>query len=302
MSNMLQKITYETSLGLVELDFQTVKGYLVRGQADKITDQEVVLFMKTCQAQKLNPFAQGEAYLIKFGSEPAQMVVGKDAYMRRAEENPAYRGHKSGIVVLRGDQVIQKEGTCLYPGESLLGGWCRVSRVRAGGGDEEIFKEVALKEYDKGQANWKTKPCTMIEKVAVSQALRSAFPKDYEGMYTAEEVSPQGFTDVEYTEMGNAADEPVDMTPITQDQRKALFRMAHERLGQEQGNSLIQAVLAEFKLESTTNMPTSTYAKVLDRLIELLESCGEGSRDPTRPKILRSNTAWWGTCCQPKRK
>lgn len=71
--------------------------------------------MKTCQAQKLNPFAQGEAYLIKFGSDPAQMVVGKDAYMRRAEENPAYRGHKSGIVVLRGEQVIQKEGTCLYP-------------------------------------------------------------------------------------------------------------------------------------------------------------------------------------------
>lgn len=90
MNNSLTKITYETSLGTVELDFQTVKNYLVRGQADKITDQEVILFMKTCQAQKLNPFAQGEAYLIKFGSDPAQMVVGKDAYMRRAEENPAY--------------------------------------------------------------------------------------------------------------------------------------------------------------------------------------------------------------------
>ena len=186
MSNSLMKISYETSLGVVDLDFQTVKNYLVRGQAEKITDQEVVLFMKTCQAQKLNPFAQGEAYLIKFGNDPAQMVVGKDAYMRRAEENPAYRGHKSGIVVLRGDQVIQKEGTCLYPGETLLGGWCRVHRIRTGGSGEEIFKEVSLKEYDKGQANWKTKPCTMIEKVAVSQALRSAFPKDYEGMYVAE--------------------------------------------------------------------------------------------------------------------
>ena len=122
MNNSLTKITYETSLGTVDLEFQTVKNYLVRGQSDKITDQEVILFMKTCQAQKLNPFAQGEAYLIKFGSDPAQMVVGKDAYMRRAEENPAYRGHKSGIVVLRGEQVIQKEGTCLYPGETLLGG------------------------------------------------------------------------------------------------------------------------------------------------------------------------------------
>lgn len=281
MNNSLTKITYETSLGTVDLDFQTVKNYLVRGQADKITDQEVILFMKTCQAQKLNPFAQGEAYLIKFGNDPAQMVVGKDAYMRRAEENPSYRGHKSGIVVLRGEQVIQKEGTCLYPGETLLGGWCRVHRTRTGGSEEEIFKEVSLKEYDKGQANWKTKPCTMIEKVAVSQALRSAFPKDYEGMYVAEEVSEQGYTDAEYENMGpsgNGEDEVIDMTPITQDQRKALFKMVHQKLGQKQGNALVQAVLTEFNLESTNGMPVSTYSKVMARIIEVLESC-EGEPD-----------------------
>lgn len=276
MNNSLTKITYETSLGTVDLDFQTVKNYLVRGQADKITDQEVILFMKTCQAQKLNPFAQGEAYLIKFGSDPAQMVVGKDAYMRRAEENPAYRGHKSGIVVLRGDQVIQKEGTCLYPGETLVGGWCRVHRTRNGGSGEEVFKEVSLKEYDKGQANWKTKPCTMIEKVAVSQALRAAFPKDYEGMYVAEEVSEQGYTDAEYERMGPAGggeDEVIDMTPITQEQRKTLFRMVHQKLGKEDGNALVQAVLAEFNLESTNGMPVSTYSKVMARVTEFLESC-----------------------------
>ena len=74
MSNSLMKISYETSLGVVDLDFQTVKNYLVRGQAEKITDQEVILFMKTCQAQKLNPFAQGESYKIKFGNDPAQKV------------------------------------------------------------------------------------------------------------------------------------------------------------------------------------------------------------------------------------
>lgn len=276
MNNSLTKITYETSLGTVDLDFQTVKNYLVRGQADKITDQEVILFMKTCQAQKLNPFAQGEAYLIKFGSDPAQMVVGKDAYMRRAEENPAYRGHKSGIVVLRGDQVIQKEGTCLYPGETLVGGWCRVHRTRNGGSGEEVFKEVSLKEYDKGQANWKTKPCTMIEKVAVSQALRAAFPKDYEGMYVAEEVSEQGYTDAEYEQMGPSGggeDEVIDMTPITQEQRKTLFRMVHQKLSKEDGNALVQAVLAEFNLESTNGMPVSTYSKVMARVTEVLESC-----------------------------
>lgn len=290
MSNSLMKISYETSLGVVDLDFQTVKNYLVRGQAEKITDQEVILFMKTCQAQKLNPFAQGEAYLIKFGNDPAQMVVGKDAYMRRAEENPAYRGHKSGIVVLRGDQVIQKEGTCLYPGETLLGGWCRVHRIRTGGSGEEIFKEVSLKEYDKGQANWKTRPCTMIEKVAVSQALRSAFPKDYEGMYVAEEVSEQGYTDAEYEQMGmggGAEDEVIDMTPISQEQRKALFRMVHERMGKETGNELIQAVLAEFNLESTNGMPISTYHKVMDRIMDIMKSCDDQGEAPNQGEDLQ---------------
>lgn len=93
MNNSLTKITYETSLGTVDLDLpDRLKNYLVRGQSDKITDQEVILFMKTCQAQKLNPFAQGEAYLIKFGSDPAQMVVGKDAYMRRAGGKPGLPG------------------------------------------------------------------------------------------------------------------------------------------------------------------------------------------------------------------
>jgi hypothetical protein len=33
----------------------------------------------------------------------------------------------------------------------------------------------------------------MIEKVAVSQALRAAFPKDFAGLYTAEEAEPAGY-------------------------------------------------------------------------------------------------------------
>lgn len=123
----------------------------------------------------------------------------------------------------------------------------------------------------------------MIEKVAVSQALRAAFPKDYEGMYTAEEVSNQGYTDEDYSKMGSTGDDgTIDMTPITQEQRKALFRMVHERLGKEDGNALIQAVLTEFGLESTNGMATSTYQQVLARIMEVLNACepAEGDTEP----------------------
>ena len=63
------------------------------------------------------------------------------------------------------------------------------------------------------------------------------------------------------------------MTPISQEQRKTLFRMVHQKLGKEDGNALVQAVLAEFNLESTNGMPVSTYSKVMERVMEVLESC-----------------------------
>ena len=60
--------------------------------------------------------------------------------------------------------------------------------------------------------------------------------------------------------------------------------MVHDRIGQEQGNSLIQAVLTEYNLESTTGMPTSTYKKVMERIVEILENCDEpnSEEDPAK--------------------
>lgn len=124
-------ISYDVLGSHVELTLDFVKKYLVRGRADLTSDQEVVFFMNTCKMQKLNPLVQGECYLIKYSEkEPAQMVVGKDAYLRRAYDNPNYLQKQDGIIVQRGNEIIKKEGCCLYPGESLIGGWCRVSFVK----------------------------------------------------------------------------------------------------------------------------------------------------------------------------
>ena len=41
------------------------------------------MFIELCKAQKLNPFIR-EAYLIKFGISPANIVVGKDVFVKRA--------------------------------------------------------------------------------------------------------------------------------------------------------------------------------------------------------------------------
>ncbi len=265
MSNDLMAVNYETALGAVQLDAETVKQYLVKGNGN-VSDQEVFLFVKMCQAQRLNPFVTGEVYLIKFGSQPAQMVVGYDTYKRRADENPAHLYTESGIVVCRGTsgEIVQKTGACLYPTEQLVGGWCRVHKLKS---EREVvtFKEVGFNEYNKGNAIWKEKPCTMIEKVAISQCLREAYPKDYEGLYTAEELAPAEYGEV-IGQNGTVIESSAPEEVITQVDRQVLFAKAHSAFGDDAGNEVIKRLLADEGLSSTTNMTKSTYDRIMGAL------------------------------------
>lgn len=186
--NKITKIMTDT--GEIQLSSKTVRNYLVNGNGE-VTDQEVKLFIGLCAGQKLNPFIK-EAYLIKYGSQPAQMVVSKDVYQKRANKNPQYAGKKAGIVVINiNGSVEYRNGALLIEGETLLGGWCEVYKK-----DTDIPErvEVSFDEYvgkkKDGSINnqWATKPATMIRKVAVAQALREAFTEDFQGLYTAEEA------------------------------------------------------------------------------------------------------------------
>lgn len=269
-------ISYDVLGSHVELTLDFVKKYLVRGRADLTSDQEVVFFMNTCKMQKLNPLVQGECYLIKYSEkEPAQMVVGKDAYLRRAYDNPNYLQKQDGIIVQRGNEIIKKEGCCLYPGESLIGGWCRVSFVKRDA-ERTAYKEVSLSEYDKGMANWKSKPATMINKVAISQCVRDAFPKDYEGLYSEEEMVASGVVvvgkDGEVVVNDPPAVEEKDDPVVTQEQRQTLFRAAQAEFGKEDGNNLIKHLISEAGYESTTNMPSSVYGEVWTKLMDACEA------------------------------
>jgi len=281
MANELMSVNYETALGNVKLDGETVKQYLVKGNGN-VSDQEVFLFVKMCQAQRLNPFVTGEVYLIKFGSQPAQMVVGYDTYKRRADENPAHLYTESGIVVCRGQsEIVKKQGACIYPSETLVGGWCRVHKLK-GNREVETYKEVGFQEYNKGNAIWKEKPCTMIEKVAISQCLREAYPKDFEGLYTTEELAP-----AEYNAVVNGKGEISDTskeddTPISQAERQELFAKAHEIFGKEEGNVVLKQLLSDEGLQSTSQMTKKILEKIDAQLEDIrlsLVETGETSEE-----------------------
>ena len=266
------QVSYDVLGTHVELDLDFVKKYLVRGRSDLTTDQEVVFFMNTCKMQNLNPLVSGEVYLIKYSKdEPAQMVVGKGAYLRRAFEHPDYLCKKDGITVKRGNEIVQKEGCCIYPGESLVGGWCRLYYVRKNE-KMEAYKEVSLEEYNKGMANWKTKPATMINKVAVSQCVREAFPKDYEGVYSEEEMLASGAIPADYQDLPLGEDNPpadVD-EPISQSERQGMFAFVKKNYGEE-GNDKLKSYLEAEGLESTSGMPKSVYERIMKKMNDDLE-------------------------------
>ena len=181
-------VTYKVAGQEVKLSYSIVRKYLTKGNAD-VTDQELVQFISVCKFNKLNPFLN-EAYLIKFksarGDGNAQMVVSKEAFFKRAEASEQYDGIEAGIIVLRGDNVVELEGCFRQAKDVLLGGWAKVYRK-----DRRMptVSKVNLSEYDKGTSIWNEKKATMICKIAKVQALREAFPSQLGAMYTKEETT-----------------------------------------------------------------------------------------------------------------
>lgn len=156
-----------------------------------VTDKEMKLFVELCKAQRLNPFVK-EAYLVKYGGNPATMVVGKDVYTKRAQANPRFKGLQAGVFVVDSNgRGKEREGSMVLPGETPVGAWCK---VYVDGYDVPIYDSVSFDEYAgkkrDGSLNstWAGKPGTMIRKVAVVHALREAFPEDFQGLYDAAEM------------------------------------------------------------------------------------------------------------------
>lgn len=155
----------------------------------KATDAECKIFLETCRAYRLNPFMR-EAYLIHYDNKsdetPATIVLGKNCYLQMAERHPAYDGFEAGVIVLNDGGVEYREGSAVYDGEELLGGWAKVYRKDR---SRPNYEEVKLGEYNTGKSLWASKPATMIRKVALVHALREAFPSTYGLTYDESEIS-----------------------------------------------------------------------------------------------------------------
>ena len=189
MSDEKIVVKYKVGDEDITLTPKIVQEYLTNGV--QITLPEFKMFTELCKARKLNPFLK-EAYVIKFGNNPAQIVVGKDAVLKRAINNPKFNGREQGIIVVNDkNEVEERRGTFKLPNDVLVGAWAKVYRKDW---DYPVYVTVGFDEVAqrKGSgdlnANWSKKGATMVEKVALVRALREAFVEDLGGMIEEDEI------------------------------------------------------------------------------------------------------------------
>lgn len=270
--NAIQKVSYETAGQKVELTPLIVKQYLVSGGGD-VSDQEVGMFLKICEGQKLNPFLR-EAYLVKYGNQPASIIVGKDAFTKRAESNPNYKGQKSGVIVVNLKKEIEyREGTFyLKDREELVGGWAKVFFLD---NKSEVFNTVSLDEYigkkKDGTINsmWTTKPATMIRKVALVQALRDSFPNALRQMYISEEI--------------NTIDEPLPEEHINIEQEQ--YEAMHIDEPPIKASKLTKQQVMQLALEKELITGEGKDANI-EKLVELCKANGINLKSMTEEQAI----------------
>ena len=126
--------------------------------APTATDKELWLFMGMAKALGLNPLKR-EIYFVKYGNGAAQVVVGYQVYLNRAEAS----GRLAGWDV-RTEKTTDDEKA--------------IVTIHRKDWDQPFVWEVYRSEVDKQQSTWKAMPQFMLKKVAIAQAFRMCFPEE----------------------------------------------------------------------------------------------------------------------------
>jgi len=209
---------------------------------------------------------------VKYGEEAASIITGKDTFTKRADRLPQYDGFKAGIIVTDNtNQATYREGSFMVVGEKLLGGWAEVFRKDRA---QSFRNEVSLSEYERKKkdgslmSNWKSMPATMIRKVALVQSLREAFPDEFGGMYSPEEMP----VDASALPIYEAGRPPIMLnpdnggkSPVQEPQRKATVKDPGEPASEAQIKA-IHAIMGKMGIKDDFDK----HQKV-SRIIELPE-------------------------------
>lgn len=128
----------------------------------------------------------------------------------------------------------------------------------------------------KNGSKWQSMPGVMIQYRAASFFGRVNCPEMIMGIYSQDEVLEMDLDEpVDPVTPGTVTVEAKgltmeDLTPITQEQRKALLGTIKQSFGAE-SSEILRTLLSEVGCESTEGMPMHLYKKVLARVTELTD-------------------------------
>ena len=128
-------------------------------------------FLELCSGLNLNPFKR-EIYAVGY-KDKFNIILGYEVYLKKADMTGRCDGWS-----------VHTEGE----GDNLKA----VIEIHRKDYKFPFTHEVYLAEYKQDTQIWRSKPITMIKKVAVAQGFRLAFPSDFGGMpHIAEEYDPE---------------------------------------------------------------------------------------------------------------
>lgn len=204
--------------------------------AKGLDDNQTKIFFYTCQALGLNPLVN-EICAVTYKtrnedgtySKKMSIQVMRDGFLTIAHRSGKFSGLESGVNVSEDGKIIS--------------GWAKAYHADF---QVPVSQEADFEEYNAPDRNplWKTKPKTMIKKVAESMALRKAFnvngvyaPEEMDREITVESVAPKTLE----LENGNQ--------PITQEQIKTIQSLDPEfneeelkKMTKQQGAETIQSL------------------------------------------------------------
>ena len=174
----------------IKITFSDFKKYICQKSknGNEISDQQAITLFAFCWMRGLNPIEK-DAYITGFensdGTTSWEIIVSRDALLKRADRNPDYEGEQHGIIVMTKDgEVIEREGEYMLPGEQLIGGWAIVYRK----GRKPTVKKIDINDYRRPNIAWSKKATMLIAKCALVGALRAAFPQTLSHLYIREET------------------------------------------------------------------------------------------------------------------
>lgn len=144
--------------------------------AKNTTDTELAYFLNVAKTSGLNPFNK-EIWCYKDGKGNLLVFTGRDGFLAKAQENPAFNGLRSCEVCENDKFSIDIANNVIehkFGKESrgkILGAYAIAFRK----GGEPTVEYAVFETYNKGQFTWKTHPAAMIKKVAEANALKKGF-------------------------------------------------------------------------------------------------------------------------------